>query len=92
MGVVSLTLDGRSYRLGCGDGEEQRLRLLGEYLMSKVERLATEHGAVGHDKLLVMAALLIADELFEARDANIENVTSIATARLAKAVKPETEA
>ncbi len=87
MGVVSLTLDGRGYRIGCGDGEESRLRILGEHLASKMERLTTEHGAIGHDKLLVMAALLIADELFETRDANVEKVTNLAQARL----KPKIE-
>ncbi len=82
MGVVSLTLDGRGYRIGCADGEESRLRTLGEHLSGKIERLSTEHGAIGHDKLLVMAALLITDELFEARDAQVEKVTSLAQARL----------
>ncbi|MEZ5923737.1 MAG: cell division protein ZapA [Hyphomicrobiaceae bacterium] len=91
MGVVSLMLDGRNYRLGCGEGEETRLQALGDHLSGKVERLTAEHGAIGHDKLLVMAALLIADELFEARDANIDKVTSIAQARLAKAPKPESD-
>lgn len=89
MGVVSLTLDGRSYRVGCGEGEEARLRALGDHLASKVERLSAEHGSIGHDKLLVMAALLVADELFEARDANVEKVTSLAQARLKAKVDPD---
>ena len=92
MGVISLTLDGRVYRVGCGAGEEPRARALGDYLAAKVEALAAEHGAIGHDKLLVMAAILIADELFEARDATVEKVTTLAQARLAKGAKPEAEA
>lgn len=92
MGVISLTLDGRLYRVGCGEGEEPRARTLGEFLSAKVDALSAEHGAIGHDKLLVMAALLIADELFEARDATVEKVTTLAQARLAKATKPEAEA
>jgi cell division protein ZapA len=91
MGVVNLTLDGRSYRLGCGEGEESRLRALGDLLSGKVEHLTAEHGAVGHDKLLVMAALLIADELFEARDTAVEKVTNLAQARLAKGPKADGE-
>lgn len=92
MGVISLTLDGRLYRVGCGEGEEPRARALGDHLSAKVDALSSEHGAIGHDKLLVMAALLIADELFEARDATVEKVTTLAQARLAKAPKPEVEA
>ena len=89
MGVVSLTLDGRSYRIGCADGEDSRLRTLGDHLASKIERLSAEHGAIGHDKLLVMAALMITDELFEARDANVEKVTSLAQARLKSKAEPD---
>jgi cell division protein ZapA len=91
MGVVSLTLDGRTYRLGCGAGEEPRLRALGDFLAATVERLATEHGAVGHDKLLVMAALLIADELLDERDAKVETVASLTNGRLAVTTKSEVE-
>ncbi len=89
MGVISLTLDGRVYRVGCGEGEEPRGRALGDYLATKIDALAAEHGAIGHDKLLVMAALLIADELFEARDATVEKIANLAQARLAKTAKPE---
>ena len=89
MGVVSLTLDGRSYSIGCADGEDSRLRTLGDHLASKIERLREEHGAIGHDKLLVMAALMITDELFEARDANVEKVTSLAQARLKAKAEPD---
>lgn len=92
MGTISLALDGRIYRVGCGDGEEPRLRALGDYLSAKVEALSAEHGAIGHDKLVVMAALIVADELFEAREANVERVTNLAQARLAKSAKPEVEA
>jgi cell division protein ZapA len=91
MGVVSLTLDGRTYRLGCGAGEEPRLRALGDLLSATVERLSTEHGAIGHDKLLVMAALLIADELLDERDAKVETVASLAQARLGKAPRPDAD-
>ncbi|MEZ5775653.1 MAG: cell division protein ZapA [Hyphomicrobiaceae bacterium] len=68
MGQVSVTLNNRTYRIGCGDGEEQRLSELGSYLATKVDRLKEEFGQIGDDRLLVMAALIIVDELFEARE------------------------
>jgi cell division protein ZapA len=69
MGQVSLVMNGRSYRFACGDGEEVRTRELGEYLRAKVEDLASEFGQVGNERLILMAAMLIADELFDAREA-----------------------
>ncbi|MFV0294685.1 MAG: cell division protein ZapA [Hyphomicrobiaceae bacterium] len=65
MGQVTISLNGRSYRLLCGDGEEQRLDELASFLRTKVDHLADQTGHHGDDRLLVMAALLIADEFLE---------------------------
>jgi cell division protein ZapA len=69
MGHVTITLNSRTYRLRCGDGEEPRLLELAEDLRRRIDRLASEFGQVGDDRLLVMAALLIVDELLDARQA-----------------------
>lgn len=68
MGQVAVTLNGRTYRLRCGDGDEARLLQLADYLEQRIEALAAEFGQVGDERLLLMAALLIADELWDARD------------------------
>lgn len=68
MGQVTARINGRTYRLNCADGQEERLSLVAEYLREKVEGLIAEFGQVGEDRLLAMAALMIADELFDARD------------------------
>ena len=68
MGQVTVTLNGRSYRLRCGDGEEKRLLALSSHVKAKVDGLVAEFGQVGDDRLMLMAALLIADELWEARE------------------------
>lgn len=68
MGQVTVTLNARTYRLRCGDGEEQRLLALAQHVKSKVDRLVDEFGQVGNDRLMLMAALLVADELFEVRE------------------------
>ncbi len=68
MGQVTVTLNARTYRLRCGDGEEQRLLALAQHVKSKVDRLVDEFGQVGNDRLMLMAALLVADELFELRE------------------------
>ena len=62
MGQVTVTLNGRTYRLRCGDGEEQRLLALAEYVREKVDGLVREFGQIGEDRLLFMACLLLSDE------------------------------
>ena len=66
MGRVTVTINDRAYRLDCGDGEEARIRALGAYVAAKVEELSAQTGGVGDERLIVMAALTIADELWEA--------------------------
>ena len=67
MGQVSVTLNGRTYRLECGEGEEAHLIALSEYLGSHMETMKHKFGQVGDDRLILMASLMVTDELWEAR-------------------------
>jgi cell division protein ZapA len=67
MGQVSVTLNGRAYRLECGEGEESHLIALSEYLGSHVESMKHKFGQVGDDRLILMASLMVTDELWEVR-------------------------
>ena len=67
MSEVAITINGRSYRLGADPGEEHRLRELAAYLGTKIDDLAAQFGRAGHERLLLIAALTIADELLDAR-------------------------
>ena len=67
MGQVAINLNGCSFRFDCGDGEEARLQELAAYVRSRVEDLTREFGNMGEQRLLLMAALYITDELWEAR-------------------------
>lgn len=67
MGQVAVTLNGRTYRLRCGDGEEERLMQLATHVRGRLDSLTAEFGQAGDERLLLMAALLISDELFDAR-------------------------
>ena len=65
MGDVTITLNGRTYRLECGDGEEAHLITLAEYFGGHVETMKKKFGQVGDDRLILMAALMVTDELSE---------------------------
>jgi cell division protein ZapA len=69
MAEVTVNVSGRAYRFDCGDGEEARLKDLAAYVKGRVDALAREHGNAGDERLLLMAALLITDELWDAQAA-----------------------
>lgn len=66
MSEVSVTINGRSYTVSCDDGQEDHLQLLAGHIDEKVAELAEGVGQIGESRLLVMASLLIADELSDA--------------------------
>jgi cell division protein ZapA len=67
MGQVTVTLNGRTYTLSCLDGEEPRLIELATYVKERAEAVTEEFQQVGDDRVLLMTAILIADELAQAR-------------------------
>ena len=67
MPEVAVTVNGRSYRVSCGAGEEQRLAALAHGLDARVQKLVKSAGQAGEAQLLVAAGLLLADELDEVR-------------------------
>ena len=66
MAQVSVTINGRSYQIACDDGQEANLTRLADYVDKRVGELVAAVGQVGDDRLLVMASLLVADELSDA--------------------------
>tara|TARA_B100000459_G_scaffold146799_1_gene114015 strand:+ start:1048 stop:1404 length:357 start_codon:yes stop_codon:yes gene_type:complete len=63
MSDVTIQINGRSYQIACEDDQEDHLRRLAEFLESRLQDVVSMVGQVGQDRLLVMASLLIADEL-----------------------------
>lgn len=66
MGQVTIHVNDRAYTISCGDGEEQHLKDLAATVSRHVVDLANEVGQVGETRLLLMASLMISDELSEA--------------------------
>jgi cell division protein ZapA len=66
MSHVNVTINGRQYRMACEDGQEERLLGLAEKLDARVGELRGKFGEIGDQRLEVMSALMIADELLDA--------------------------
>jgi cell division protein ZapA len=89
LGQVSVTLNGRTYRLECGAGEEAHLIALAEYLGSNVDTMKRKFGQVGDDRLILMAALMVTDELWEVRRQMQELKTAMTELRRDKSAADE---
>lgn len=74
MAEVNLIIDGRTYSVGCDDGQEPRLRQLGQYVDQRLRDIANNSGTSNKAQLMVLTSLLLADEVFDLRN----NVTQIA--------------
>lgn len=63
MAEQEITINGRNYLVACEDGQEEALMRLAGHLDGRVRELEHAVGKVGEARLLVMTALLLADEL-----------------------------
>ena len=66
MAHVSVTINGRQYRMACDDGQEHHVARLAHDIDQRIARVRTTFGEIGDMRLTVMAALIVADELSEA--------------------------
>ena len=67
MSQISVTINGRVYRMACDDGQEEHLSRLARDLDARIARLRESFGEIGDTRLTVMAGLMVADELVEAK-------------------------
>jgi cell division protein ZapA len=67
MSHVTVNINGRAYRMACEDGQEDHLSQLASGLNERVEQLRGSFGEIGDSRLVVMAALMLGDELGEAK-------------------------
>jgi cell division protein ZapA len=65
MGQVTVKVNNITYQVGCDDGEEDHVLYLAEFIDNRVQELARAMGQVGEERLLLMASLLIAEDLEE---------------------------
>jgi cell division protein ZapA len=67
MSSVNITINGKQYRVACEPGQEQRLSQLAENFDERIAGMRSRFGEVGDARLTVMAAMMLGDELSDAR-------------------------
>lgn len=67
MSMVTVEVNGRPYVVGCEDGQEAHVQSLARLFDAQVLEVAGQVGQVGELRLFLMAALLTADELADAK-------------------------
>jgi cell division protein ZapA len=80
MAQVTIEVNGRDYAVGCEDGQEGRLTQLAATVDAQVRQVARDIGPLGETRLMLMGALVMADDIAELRG-EIETLKS----RLAEA-------
>lgn len=81
MAQVTVKINGYSYTVGCEDGQEQHLASMAEQVETRIDSIRRLGGQSGEARLLVLATLLMADELHDMK-------AELEAARSAPAAKP----
>src|SRR5579862_8874349 len=65
MAQVTLRINGYAYTVGCKDGEEAHLQAMAGEVERRIDSVKAAAGQSGEARMLVMASLLMADDLYE---------------------------
>jgi cell division protein ZapA len=65
MAQVTLRINGFAYTIGCRDGEEAHLNAMGREVEKRIDAIRSSAGQSGEARMLLMAALTMADEIYE---------------------------
>ena len=65
MAQVTVTIDGKAYRMACEEGQQDHLTDLASRFDRYVSHLKGQFGEIGDLRLTVMAGIMVTDELSE---------------------------
>ncbi len=88
MAQVDVALNGRTYVINCADGQEKHVARLGSYIARKVGEVVKSPDQPVDVRILLMASLMIADELAEAESRLEAKAAVPVTAAVAAPVEP----
>jgi cell division protein ZapA len=80
MAQVTLRINGYAYVIGCKDGEERHLEAMAAEVNRRIDGVRAAAGPSGEARMLVMASLLMADDLFDTR-ARLQEAENASPAR-----------
>ncbi|KFB08696.1 cell division protein ZapA [Nitratireductor basaltis] len=81
MAQVTVTIDGKAYRMACDEGQEEHLISLAERFDRYVGHLKDSFGEIGDQRITVMAGIMVMDELVELQKRIQGMETEVATLR-----------
>ncbi len=91
MAQVTVRINGYSYTVGCEDGQENHLIAMAGQVEQRIDSIKALGSSSGENRLLVLAALLMADELHDTRT-ELDQFRAAQPARARAAASPKGEA
>jgi cell division protein ZapA len=86
MAEVDITINGRSYRISCKDGEEERIKSLSSLINNQVQKLSEKIGQLGEARMILLASLVLLDKSDEV-EKEAEKIISITSEKIEKLAK-----
>ncbi|MCA3629977.1 MAG: cell division protein ZapA [Methylobacterium sp.] len=83
MAQISVTIDGKQFRMACEDGQEAHLLALAADVDHRIKAMRQNFGDIGDLRLAVMASLMLADEASEERRKANAAAEAVAASRAA---------
>ena len=65
MANVNIKFNGKDYLLSCDDGQEENLKELANHLNKKFNKLKSDLGNIGENKLLLISSIKVIDEYYD---------------------------
>ncbi len=86
MAEVDISINGRSYRISCKDGEEERIKSLSSLINNQVQKLSEKIGQLGEARMILLASLVLLDKSDEV-EKEAEKIISITSQKIEKLAK-----
>lgn len=68
MASVRITVNSKPYTIDCGEGQEDRVKELAKYIDTRMASVKNNSAAMAEDQLFMITSLILADEIFEAKE------------------------
>ena len=86
MAEVDITINRRSYRISCKDGEEERIKSLASLINNQVQKLSEKIGQLGEARMILLASLVLLDKSEEA-EKEAEKIISVTAEKIENLAK-----